>query len=152
MQDWQRERKEKLADLTLGAHIIAYLIAVAVFICNKPLHINHMNNLYDATIKLSGILFPAAAFILLDVFFLYRKGRSLTAIWNVVKHLALFLLITLVFLYNEKDLTTGSLYLLPVVLSADPGPQLGSGLCRSRQRLPRGADRNLYDVRPSHRG
>lgn len=118
MQDWQRERKEKLADLTLGAHIIAYLIAVAVFICNKPIHINHMNNLYDATIKLSGILFPAAAFILLDVFFLYRKGHSLTAIWNVVKHLALFLMITLIFLYNEKDLTSGSLYLLPVVLSS----------------------------------
>mgnify|MGYP001024231179 CR=1 FL=1 len=118
MQEWQRERKEKLADLTLGAHIIAYLIAVAVFICSKPLHINHLNNLYNATIKISSILFPAAAFILLDVFFLLHKGRSLADIWNVAKHLALFLLITLVFLYNGKDLTSGSLYLLPVVLSS----------------------------------
>ncbi|NLX90442.1 MAG: diguanylate cyclase [Firmicutes bacterium] len=118
MQEWQRERKEKLADLTLGAHIIAYLIAVAVFICSKPLHINHLNNLYNATIKISSILFPAATFILLDVFFLLHKGRSLADIWNVAKHLALFLLITLVFLYNGKDLTSGSLYLLPVVLSS----------------------------------
>lgn len=120
MQEWQRERKEKLADLTLGAHIFAYLIAVAIFICNEPIYgdIIYVDNLYISTVKFIGVLLPAAAFILLDVHFLHRKsGERSVFIWNVAKHLALFLLITLVFFRNERDLSLSGLYLLPVVLS-----------------------------------
>ena len=118
MQEWQRERKEKLADLTLGAHIIAYLIVLVIIICSEPIKINHIYDLYNSTLKLCSILFPAAAFILLDDYLLHRKEQGSMITWNVAKHLALFLLITLVFFRYERNLTASGLYLLPVVLSS----------------------------------
>ena len=115
MQEWQQERKEKLADLTLGTHIFAYLIAVVIFVSKNPVQ---LDNLFFSTIKFIGVLLPAAAFILLDVYFLHRSGRERAVlIWNVVKHLALLVLITLVFFRNDRDMTASGLYLLPVVLS-----------------------------------
>ncbi len=115
MQEWQQERKEKLADLTLGTHIFAYLIAVVIFVSKEPVQIY---NLYSSTIKFIGVLLPAAGFILLDAYFLHRRDRQRAVlIWNVVKHLALLVLITLVFLRNGRDMTASGLYLLPVVLS-----------------------------------
>ena len=107
--------KEKLADLTLETHIFAYLIAVVIFVSKNPVQ---LDNLFSSTIKFIGVLLPAAAFILLDVYFLHRSGRERAVlIWNVVKHLALLVLITLVFFRNDRDMTASGLYLLPVVLS-----------------------------------
>ncbi len=120
MQAWQQERKVKLADLTLGAHVMAYLIAVVIFLCNERLYAFtlYASNLYITTVKFISVLIPAAAFILLDVHFLHRDSRERSVIiWNTAKHLALFLLIVLVFVRNGRDLSLSGLFLLPVVLS-----------------------------------
>jgi diguanylate cyclase (GGDEF)-like protein/putative nucleotidyltransferase with HDIG domain len=115
MQHWQKERKEKLADLVLGTHIIAYLITVGVFFMYEA----NPFSLQNWLIALSLII-PAAIFILLDYFFLQRgKGKHTLIYWNIIKHSGLFLLITFVFSRHQGkylDLM-GVLFLLPVVLA-----------------------------------
>lgn len=117
MQEWQKKREEKLAELTLGAHVLAYLIAVATFIASDP---RKYEDIYTFAVLLIGILIPAAVFIVLDYYFLQdRNGKNTLLVWNISKHAVLFVMITAAFSnYRDERLwLLGALYLLPVLLS-----------------------------------
>ncbi|MDO9535762.1 MAG: diguanylate cyclase [Bacillota bacterium] len=119
MQKWLKKREEKLAELMSGAHVLAYLIAVAIFIVSDP---RKYDNLYTFSVLLIAILIPAALFIALDSYFLQNKNgqdKNTILAWNITKHAVLFAMITTVFsAYRSEYLwLIGALYLLPVVLS-----------------------------------
>ncbi|MBS4025533.1 MAG: diguanylate cyclase, partial [Clostridia bacterium] len=115
MQVWQKERKEKLTELALVTHIVAYLITIGVLVMYESNPFSFMN----AWIGLSFFT-VAAIFIILDNFFLQRvDGKHTLLYWNIIKHTGLFIIITLVFSRHQGkyiDLI-GVLYLLPVVLA-----------------------------------
>ncbi|MEW5922306.1 MAG: diguanylate cyclase [Bacillota bacterium] len=117
MQEWQKKREENLKELTLGTHVLAYLIAVVIFISSDP---GKEYDLNSFTAVLMGILIPAAVFITLDYYFMQDKnGQRALPAWNFAKHAVLFAMITAVFAsYRSEELwLPGALYLLPVVLS-----------------------------------
>ena len=119
MQEWQRKRSEKIADLVLGAHLLAYLFTVSIFILRLPRGYS-----YPSLIAvLLGFFVPATLFAYLDYYFFNswrsaeQKNRLL--LWNIGKHAALFLIITYVMVFSDNVLQLqGVLYLLPVVLAS----------------------------------
>lgn len=117
MLGWQQQRNEKLAELTIGTHILAYLIITVIFIVSDPSR-DHSYNFTSPV--LMGILIPIAVFIVLDCHFMQdHKGRRVLTVWNFAKHAVLFAMITAVFAsYRHDELWLFSaLYLLPVVLA-----------------------------------
>ncbi len=117
MHNWQKKREESLSELTLSAHVLAYLIAVIIFIASDPRVIYNFNFF---TALLIGFLIPASVFIALDYHFMQGKNvQRALPVWNISKHVVLFAMITVVFTsYRGEELwLLSSLYLLPVVLS-----------------------------------
>ncbi len=117
MQGWQQQRKERLAELALSTHVLAYLLVIALFIASdsgKAVSYNFSSPIF------MGVLVPAALFIVLDYYFLReQQGRPALAVWNFTKQVVLFAMITGVFnAYQVEELWLfGALYLLPVVLA-----------------------------------
>lgn len=119
MQEWQRKRSEKIADLLLGAHLLAYLFTVSIFILRLPRGYSYTNLIAI----LLGFFVPATLFAFLD-YYLFNSWRSAEQknrllLWNIAKHAALFLIITYVMVFSDNVLQLqGVLYLLPVVLAS----------------------------------
>jgi len=120
MQKWQRERNEKMADLFMGAHFVAYLLTVAVFIVRLPRSYSYT----DFVAILLGFFVPATVFVVLDYYIFKNKvwdsaQKKLLLLWNVLKLCALFLLVTFVLATAPYTVQLqGALYLLPIVLAA----------------------------------
>jgi len=119
MQEWQRKRIEKISDLVMGSHLLAYLLTVSIFIIRLPGSYTYTS----FNIILLGFFIPATLFITLDYYLLNsfrstgQKNRLL--LWNIAKHTTLFLLITYALIFAQQGLQLqGALYLLPVVLAA----------------------------------
>ena len=119
MQKWQRERNEKMADLFMGAHFVAYLLTVAVFIVRLPRSYSYT----DFVAILLGFFVPATVFVVLDYYIFKNKvwdsaQKKLLLLWNVLKLCALFLLVTFVLATAPYTVQLqGALYLLPIVLA-----------------------------------
>jgi len=119
MQEWQRKRSEKIADLVLGAHLLAYLLTVSIFILRLPRSYS-----YSGLIAvLLGFFVPASIISFLDYYLLnnWRNAgqKSKLLLWNIAKHTVLFLLITYILVFSPNTLQLqGALYLIPVVLAA----------------------------------
>lgn len=120
MQKWQRERGERIADLLVGTHLVAYLLTVAVFIVRLPRSFSYTGFIT----LLLGFFIPATIFIALDYYLFNSFAQDIAQkrklqLWNVLKLSGLFLLITyvLVFVPHTVQLQ-GALYLLPIVLAA----------------------------------
>ncbi|NLJ55861.1 MAG: diguanylate cyclase [Firmicutes bacterium] len=120
MQKWQRERNEKMADLFMGAHFVAYLLTVAVFIVRLPRSYSYT----DFVAILLGFFVPATVFVVLDYYIFKNKvwdsaQKKLLLLWNVLKLCALFLLVTFVLATAPYTVQLqGALYLLPIALAA----------------------------------
>lgn len=120
MQKWQRERSKKIADLLVGAHFVAYLLTVAVFIVRLPRSYSYA----DLVAVLLGFFVPATIFIALDYYLFNSLVQDLTQkhkllLWNVLKLSVLFLLVTYVLVSAPYTVQLqGALYLLPIVLAA----------------------------------
>ena len=120
MQKWQRERGEKIADLLVGTHFVAYLLTVAVFIVRMPRSFSYA----DLSAVLLGFFIPATIFIALDYYFFNSLAQDIAQksklqLWNVFKLSGLFLLITYVLAFIPHTVQLqGALYLLPIVLAA----------------------------------
>jgi PAS domain S-box-containing protein len=117
MNDWRKEREDNLAELNLGAHILAYLVVIIILITGTSI------DGYDfstSAILLIGTVLPAAGFILLDYRFSHGEyGSRFLLGWNIAKHTLLFAVITIVLagFRGEQLWLFASMYLLPVVLS-----------------------------------
>lgn len=117
MKDWQEKRQKSLAELSLGAHIMAYLITIIILIVVANLK---EYTFYTSTIILVGTILPATIFILLDYHFLQQGDKQRVLLWwNITKHTVLFLVITVVLANSQREhlCLFGSIYLLPVALS-----------------------------------
>jgi len=115
MQEWLQKRKVDLAEITLNAHLIAYLIVMVVVIEN----ISWGYSFQESPIILL-ITIPATVFIILDYHFLHKDyGDIAIFIWNIFKHTALYTIITVALFTNQNEYIwiLSTLYLLPVVLS-----------------------------------
>lgn len=119
MQKWQRKRSEKIADLVLGAHLLTYLLTVSIFILRLPRSYS-----YPSLIAvLLGFFVPATVFAFLD-YYLFNNWQGEAQkyklmLWNIAKHLVLFLIITYVLVYSNSIMhLQGALYLIPIVLAA----------------------------------
>ncbi|RJX28274.1 MAG: diguanylate cyclase [Dethiobacter sp.] len=119
MQEWQRQRSEKIADLVLGAHLLAYLLTLSVFIVRLPRSYSYPS----LNAVLLGFFVPATVFIIIDYYLLSNftssRQKNMLLCWNITKHTVLFFLITYVLIFTQTTLQLqGALYLLPVVLAA----------------------------------
>ncbi len=78
MKYWQENRQRSLAELSLGAHILAYLITIIILIVvgNLKEYI-----FYTSTVVLMGTVLPAALFILLDYHYLQRWYSPRVMFW-----------------------------------------------------------------------
>jgi len=106
-----------LLELDLGAHIMAYLVAVLTLIISHPLE---EYTFTTSAILLVSIVIPAAAFVLLDYYFTGRENTPAFNLgWNLVKHAAIFVIISGVYfsIQEERLWLFSSLFLLPVVLA-----------------------------------
>jgi len=117
MQGWQEKRREDLIELNLVAHVIAYLVAMFTLVFIAPFGEHRIDLHCLFTLML---LIPATLFILLDYHYLQRQDLSprFILVWNLVKYLGLFLIVTLVYstVQDERVWVFSALYLLPVVL------------------------------------
>lgn len=127
MKDWQKKRQRNLAELSLVAHILSYMITIIILIVIANLK---DYTYYTTTIIFVGTLLPAAAFILLDYQYFQRKyERPALKWWNISKHVVLFIVITVVLANSPREhlWLFGSIYLLPVALSCiTSGKQWGT--------------------------
>ena len=118
MPDWQKEREDKLADLTIGANLLAYLLTVSAFVICLP----RSYSFNDFYLVLLGIFLPATAIIAVDYYLFYHASGSSPKrmfIWNITKQGALFLIITYTLIVSQRPLQPlGALYLLPVILGS----------------------------------
>ncbi|MGI5823618.1 MAG: HD domain-containing phosphohydrolase [Dethiobacteria bacterium] len=120
MQKWQRKRNEKMADLFMGAHFVAYLLTVAMFIVCLPRSYSYT----DFVAVLLGFFVPVTIFIALDYYLFNNKlqdpaQKNVLLFWNILKLCVLFLLVTFVLASAPYTVQLqGALYLLPVVLAA----------------------------------
>ncbi|UNC92250.1 hybrid sensor histidine kinase/response regulator [Candidatus Contubernalis alkaliaceticus] len=117
MKDWQEKRQKSLAELSLAAHIMAYLITIIILIVVANLK---EYTFYTSTIILMSTILPAAIFILMDYHYFQRGHKqSVLLCWNITKHTVLFLVITVVLANSQREhlWLFGSIYLLPVALS-----------------------------------
>lgn len=117
MINWQELRQKNLLEMSLVAHVLAYLITIIILIVVGNLT---EYTFYVSTLLLGSIVLPAALFILLDYhYFQQVYNRSILSWWNISKHTALFVIITVVLANSPREQLWlfGSIYLLPVVLS-----------------------------------
>ncbi len=119
MKDWRKKRKENLAELTLGTHILAYLLAIIILVSAETFFEEYTFN--TTCILLISTVLPAAVFVLLDYHFLQGSYDSrVMRVWNITKLTLLYAVITAVFMkfQGEHLWLFASIYLLPVVLSS----------------------------------
>ncbi|MGF7186803.1 diguanylate cyclase (GGDEF)-like protein [Desulfitispora alkaliphila] len=115
MQNWQKERNEKLLDLFFGTHIVAYLITISTLSSYKSVSFSFGNY-----IIFSFFLIVAATFILLDYYFHNRVSKNeYLKKWNIIKYVVMLTLITVIFIEDQGKLLGPFIiiYMLPVILA-----------------------------------
>ncbi len=116
MQEWLKKREANLAELTLVAHILAYLIMIIIILVREPSD----QDIFTATTLFIVTILPAAIFIVLDYIFLQKDyGHNAILAWNIFKYAALFVIITVAFTaYGPEYMwVKAALYFLPAALA-----------------------------------
>lgn len=117
MKDWRKKRKIKLAELTLSAHLLAYMIAIVVIVANRSMEDYSFST---STMLLLGIILPVAFLVLLDLHFIQKTySARVIMFWNIAKHVVLFTVITTLYFgfQDEQSWIFATIYMLPVALS-----------------------------------
>ena len=116
MKDWKLKREKSLGELSLVAHILAYLVTISILIVIYNLK---EFSYYASTFLLIGTILPAALFILLDYRIQQIHKHYVLKWWNIAKHTVLFIIVTVVLATSpgEQLWLFGSIYLFPVALS-----------------------------------
>ncbi len=116
MKDWKVKREKILGEMSLVAHILAYLVTISVLIVIYNLR---EFSYYASTFLLIGTILPAVLFILLDYRVQQIRKHHVLKWWNMAKHTMLFIIVTVVLAASPREQLWlfGSIYLFPVALS-----------------------------------